>query len=135
MDTVNVLSDAYLATRDEIAKAPEVLKEGMPLAEDSPFKFQAWKEAWESEVVPLARDVSPPTNSSGVMMTISHTALTIDPLLLEECDRIWEMSGDSLPPCPYEVSKLSLARYQVITWRQIKRYYKDEAKRNQMGYQ
>jgi hypothetical protein len=69
----------------------------------------------------------------GFMTTLPQTALTIDPLLLEECDTIWKMSGSELPPCPYEVEKLSLARYQVVTWRQIKRYYEDEPKRKAQG--
>jgi hypothetical protein len=71
----------------------------------------------------------------GFVTTLANTAITIDPMLLDECDRIWRMSGNELPPCPYEVAKLSLARYQVITWRGIKRYYEDEPKRKAQGMQ
>ena len=71
----------------------------------------------------------------GVSQFLTHTAITIDPLLLDECERIWRVSGAALPPSPYEVAMMDISRLQVVTWAEIKRFYADEDERKQKGLQ
>ena len=70
----------------------------------------------------------------GVMTSLSHTAITIDPLLLDECVEIWWASKSPLPPSPYDIADFeSSGRAQVVTWAQIKQYYLDEGERKRQG--
>jgi len=71
----------------------------------------------------------------GIATTLEHTAFTLDPLLLRECVRIWKASGSQLPPSPYEVAMMDVARLQVVTWAEIERFYADEEERKSKGYQ
>jgi hypothetical protein len=67
----------------------------------------------------------------GTATFIKHTALSIDIGLLDECARIWKMSGfKGLPPSPYEVLAMDSARRQVITYVNIAQWAHDESKRN-----
>jgi len=70
----------------------------------------------------------------GMSTTLNHTAITIDPLLLDECLRIWRVSKTSLPPSPYEVAMMDVARLEVVTWAEIVRFYEDEDQRKSKGY-
>ena len=73
----------------------------------------------------------------GISQFLDHTAITIDPLLLKECNQIWQISlrvnPAALPPSPYEVAMMDVARLQVVTWAEIEQFYADEDERKQRG--
>jgi len=63
----------------------------------------------------------------------AHTAINLDPILLRECARIWRLSKSELPPSPYEVAMMDIARLQVVTWAEIEQFYADEDERKKRG--
>ena len=70
----------------------------------------------------------------GFKTTIRNFGITIDPVLLDECARIWRMSGyQGLPPSPYEVMVMDVARLQVVTYVEILQWEADTEKRRKMG--